>query len=166
MKAQISSLDLVFASFVLILILFGVYEAWNASNRSITAYQRNEMVRSALFRTSQQLVKTPGSPSNWQELNAIDQENVNVLGFAREENVLDYEKLDRAKAMDYETFKEVMGIDAGEIYVGVRSASTETPLYSIGSLEGDENARITRYAILNGSYVALEVVLSHEGGGG
>jgi len=90
------------ASILIFGIVIGMFmTSWNhvVSDQS---YLGTESVMMEAENTATFLVNTPGYPENW------DSETVDIVGFAEEENILDYEKIGEFGELDYTTQKDLM----------------------------------------------------------
>jgi len=159
-RGQSSSLDLVIASLLLVLIQIAIAQAWKMAVLRINSYADKKTLDNKLVDVSELLVATGGDPVDWYEKPQINPLTVNTIGFAGEDNVLDYARLDRAKTIGYDDFKEMLGLSKEEFRLTVRDV--ETPgagiAYEFGGEPSGTRASITRYALLNGS--VAEVTLS------
>jgi hypothetical protein len=110
MRAQVWSFDFmasVIVFFVIIAILFFSWEYITFQNEDLITF--NEMENNALSITDT-LIRTPGFPEHWNET------NVQIMGLASEENVLNETKILMFVQMDYDYAKRILGIPAYEFY--------------------------------------------------
>ncbi len=110
MKAQVWSFDFMASVLVFFMILAVLFFAWE-----YTTFQNedqiifNDMENSALT-LADSIIRTRGFPEYWNE------SNVQVLGLASEENVLNETKILMFVQMDYDSAKRILGIPAYEFY--------------------------------------------------
>ncbi len=101
MKGQMFSSDFVVSMLVFMGVLgMGVFALNEAMVGQSRFNEHNRMVREA-YRTSDLLVRTPGYPDDWTAA------NVQIVGFAESNHVLENEKLDEFASVS--TYKEQKG---------------------------------------------------------
>ncbi|MBU0761525.1 MAG: hypothetical protein KKD39_00725 [Candidatus Altiarchaeota archaeon] len=160
-KGQLSSIDLVFASLLVVFILLTVYEVWGTTVTKTGSYHQNRKINDMLSSISEALVTTAGNPPNWHELASVNPDNISSIGFAVRQNVLDYKKLDKAAELDYADLKNILGVGGDEISIKVYDLNAANRiLYDIGMDGGSTESRISRLAILNQTSVEVVVSLS------
>jgi len=103
-RGQISSIDLLVAILLFVLIFFSMRNIWidNLSSALIESNKFQIQVLSSEALDS--LLKTPGYPTNWTS------QNVQLIGLADKENVLNSIKVNSFKSLDYETAKSKLGL--------------------------------------------------------
>lgn len=110
MRAQLWSFDFmasVTVFFMILIVLFFVWEYTTFQNTEQIIF--NEMENKAMG-TADMLIRTSGLPRDWNET------NVQVLGLASEESVLNETKLLMFVNMDYDNTKYILGIPSHEFY--------------------------------------------------
>jgi hypothetical protein len=113
MRAQAWSFDFmasVVVFFVILTILFFAWEYITFQNEDLIIF--NEMENSALS-IADTLIRTPGFPEHWNET------NVQIMGLASEENVLNETKILMFVQMDYDYAKRILGVPAYHFYFQV-----------------------------------------------
>ena len=125
MKAQAWSTDFVVSAVIFVLIFALVLFTWNQ-----TLYQTQQKITLSKMQTlvseiSDSLIRTPGFPENW------NQTNVEILGFAEEENVLNATKIGMFLSMDNDTIKSVLGIENYDFFFEILY-----PNGSVGKING------------------------------
>ena len=157
-KAQVWSMDFALSLTIFMSALLTVAFAWNyISANSIGTQQMQELQLKALT-LSDSLIRTPGIPVDWNET------NVQVLGLASEENVLNVTKvrfLVNMSKNDYNRMLGLMDIGFYDFYFEVEDLNgsmfenTTTPV--------DQNSPIIvpieRYTIYNGRIAKARFVI-------
>jgi hypothetical protein len=87
MKAQVWSLDLVISIVVFLSVFLPLLFAWNHVNTQQQQQRLLDDAERTALSVSDALIRTMGMPENWNP------GNVNVIGLASEENVLDATKV-------------------------------------------------------------------------
>jgi hypothetical protein len=112
-RAQIWSFDFmasVVVFFMILTVLFFTWEYTTIQNEDQLIF--NDMENNALTITDS-MIRTRGFPEYWND------SNVQVLGLASEENVLNETKILMFVQMDYDSSRRVLGIPAYEFYFQV-----------------------------------------------
>ena len=87
-----------FASLLVFAVVIAVFiGAWDTRVSSQDRFTRQDTFREQAVHTSSFLVSTPGYPENWEN----DTENVTIVGFAKEDHLLDPEKLEEFRSFSY-----------------------------------------------------------------
>ena len=113
MKAQAWSFDFMASVTVFFLVVITLFFVWE-----YTVYQNteqmifNEMENKALM-TADMMIRTKGFPEQWND------SNVQLIGLADDENVLDETKMITFVGMDYENTKMILGIPSYEYFFQV-----------------------------------------------
>lgn len=113
MKAQVWSFDFaasVIVFFMIMSVLFFVWQYTTIQNEDQMLF--NDMENSALTITDT-LIRTRGFPEYWNA------SNVEILGLASEENVLNETKLLMFVQMGYDDSKRILGVPAYQFYFQV-----------------------------------------------
>ena len=110
------------------------------------------------------LVKNPGLPPDWASQHEVNSSTVSSIGFASKENILDYERLEKAESIGYDELKKILGLKKEEAHITVRdlSNSSRPVLFEYGLPSGDTSIVVRRYGLLNGSIVELQVSLYYS----
>ena len=125
MKVQAWSTDFV-ASLVIFVLMFAVVLfTWHQ-----TLYQTQQEImlskmQTLVYEISDSLIRMPGFPENW------NQTNVEILGFAEEENILNTTKIGMFLSMDNDTIKSVLGIENYDFFFEILY-----PNGSVGEING------------------------------
>ena len=164
-KAQISTLDLVIAVSIFIFILLTIMGAWNNTRLKIDLFEDKRKIYQKGLDVAEMLVKTQGDPVNWGELSVVDSSNVDAIGIASEDNVLDPEKLDKLGEIDYGELRRILGLSREEFNLTIYNISggSENSLYSFGQPPFNlTRVRISRYASLDDDIVELRLMLFYN----
>ncbi len=176
-KAQMFSLDLIFASIIFIGIITILINSWTtASNRAYydEQYKRLELSARSLANL---LLQTEGNPSNWTSA------SVSSIGLAQSTSLnrlnttfksrpaglnkrgawyLDSTKVNALQAMDYILSKTLMGLSADEHYYLIISQwnnSAYVPYYVLGMppyANATNVVGLERFALLNNNWARFE----------
>ena len=142
-KAQFFSSDF-FLSFVLFMLMFaGFYFAWEYSNELIAHSYALRNIETRGVQASDVLVRTKGSPENW------DSSNVNSLGIASSENIINHTLLSRLSSVEYNTSKFLIGLQAFDYYLLVEDFNSQQ-IFSYGlfpSTTAKTVIPVTRYVL-------------------
>ncbi len=154
-RAQISSIDLVLAIIVFSLLFVFFVSNWSTTVSSAkNAMKKNRMEFAAISATDL-LLKSPGSPSNWEQAPS----SVQMIGLASTPYTLSAAKLGNFTAMNYSQQKDLLGMQE-QFYFYIDNAAG-TRLYEDGNLTVKSNSivSITRYGILNGNKVKIGMMV-------
>jgi hypothetical protein len=160
-KGQVSGLDLTLGMVLVLFIMLSAYDVWGSTVSKMDAFQSHKALDDRLRDVSQLLVRTSGDPANWSSTREVDGSRVKSIGFAMSDNVLDYRRIEKAQAMDYDDLKEIMGLGKEELYVTVTELESgdKNVYYRIGRAPQWTRASANRYALLNGTIVEVKVSL-------
>jgi len=162
-KGQISTIDLVIASGIFISILLSAMFLWNDIVSKINRFEDRGLISQKALDISDMFIKTPGTPNGWYLLSPVDinSQNVSSVGFAVEDNVLDWERLSMLKQISYDESKNLIGLSKEEYNITIVNVSgnNNKVLYSAGQIPNTTNVLISRYGQLNGSIVRLDLRL-------
>lgn len=109
-------IDFMFGLFIFIIILGYLTAVWTLNLSTIeNNYVFDDMQRLA-FQTTDLLIKSEGAPGNWEEIADIN--DVNVIGLAESDRVINEQKLNRFKNLgaEYEKVKEILQIANYDFY--------------------------------------------------
>jgi hypothetical protein len=122
MKGQTFTPDFMASMLVFALILSVFLASWNLvlSSQSQDVSQSTAMLQAS--NTATLMISTPGYPNNWEE----DSVDVEIVGFAEPDHVLDEEKLKAFREKDYTEQRELL--QAGNFYMTVEN---ETGIISL-----------------------------------
>lgn len=145
-------MDFVFASLLFILILgFTVVAYSNYSDIYLINEEKRNLEASALS-VSELLVKSKGYPTDWEN----DVSNVQVIGLADSENVLDLDKVTAFGSITYNETKDLFGIE-NEFLITIKSVDRRS-MFSKGSeLVNTSSVSIERIVYFNRSVCRLGV---------
>lgn len=145
-KGQAVATDLLLGTtvfFAVFAILSGIW----INNAGIAVSERSfQELEAKAVQTAEFLVKVQGIPYNWQS-QAI--EEVNAIGLARKERVLDEKKVEKLQEWsvggNYSKLKEIMNVEGFEFYFKVSEFE--------GGFESSDNYNsiaIERFIVMNG----------------
>lgn len=97
-KAQTFMPDYLASLTVLAVLVVIFLSSWNAVISNQAEFSQEKQARLQAERTTSFLVSTPGHPESWEE----NPSNVNIVGFASSDHVLQWEKLDAFGDLSYD----------------------------------------------------------------
>lgn len=153
-KGQVNTLDFLIAVLVYAVVLIFIVGFWFASMMEIDRMVERNRMDSAAITISDLLIKSPGVPENWEE----GPSGAGTLGLAGSQNVLDPEKVSNFTSLDYNSSKEVLGVE-GDFYFYVEDLEGNR-LYETGLAElGEGVVPVMRFGVLEGEIVRMVVVV-------
>jgi|GEM_PF-2276637 len=161
-RGQISTLDLVVAAGIFISILLSVMWAWNSVLLKIDLFENKRRIYQKGLDVAELLVTTSGDPANWNELDVVNSNTVDVIGLVSEDNVLDQEKVNKFGEIDYDNQREILGLSKEDFNLTLYNVTDGIgdPLYSFGRYYSDiTQVRISRYAYMNDEIIELRLML-------
>lgn len=104
------------ASIVVFGVLLTIFlSSWNSVLNNQTEFKREDQMRFRGTHTTTFLVSTPGYPRDWEETG----KDLRIPGFANPDHLLQSDKLEAFRDLDYKQQKEVL--QAREFYMSVRN---------------------------------------------
>ncbi|MBN2014242.1 MAG: hypothetical protein JW778_03590 [Candidatus Altiarchaeota archaeon] len=160
-KAQISNFDLVIAAGIFLFILFVMIGTWGEMTNKINHFEDRRSTYYKGLDITEMLVKTPGNPPNWEQLDTLNPSTVYAVGFSSQPNVLDKDKLERFDTFEYEQMRDLLGLSREDFHLLIHDVkgADEIPLYSFGNSINRSHIRVDRYAILEDNLVRLSLKL-------
>lgn len=138
-KAQIATIDAIFASTIFIILIIIAFYNWNSySLRNYESSTFNEL-ELLTIQLADLMIKTPGSPNNW-ETNLS--RSPSIIGLAEFDRVLSKNKLTSFQNMSYNSTKTIMNIDRYEYYLLIKQENSS--ILELGSIPTKKSARIKR----------------------
>lgn len=152
------AVSVVIFAFVVSIVVF----AWNYSTQNSMDQVNFNILQNDVMMISDSLIRVSGLPEDWNDT------NVQVIGLADEENVLNSTKVLRFIGLDYGFTKSILGIGNYDFYFDIRypnntimeiSGTTLTKgIHPVG-----QDSRIVvpveRYVILDGNVGKMEFFL-------
>jgi len=158
-KGQGLAIDMTIAMFILFLVLAGLLGVWT---NNLEVINEEEIVRELNRKASQTmevLIRTPGSPDNWDTLTITE---VTSIGLASSDRVIDEDKLNTFKnfTANYDQVREKLKLGAFHYFFTMEGAddvnaglSTTADAYAVTvsrivNYKGEEaSAKLTIYHI-------------------
>jgi hypothetical protein len=160
------TLDMIVALFLFMVIVLSVLWLWGEAYRYV--YGMGDVrarMRKALD-LSDMLVKTSGNPVNWFELDDVTTDNTRSIGLAKEENVLDSNRLDKLNSSNVSIIKTIFGLSKEDFELTVTANWTTTPavFYNISSLDASSTKVyvVERVALLDDERVQLRLRIGYS----
>ncbi len=160
-RGQIVLTDILvaFAVFILIAdasILLWEYELGKVADTA----NRNQMEELARAASSQLL--TSGEPSNWEELDALNDSSLHSFGLTSSSNVVEWSKVQKISQLSdpssYGAVKRSLGLECCEAWFGVLYENgTVIGSFGNGTRSNGSSISIDRKAILNSSPVTVRL---------
>jgi len=154
-KAQIWSLDFALSLLIFMSALFAMALAWNFISASTLQNQELKELHMKAMTLSDALIRTSGIPQDW---NAT---NVQIIGLAQDENVLNATKVDYFTTMDYDRARALMDIGQYNFYFEVLDLNNTVQKNTTVPIS-DESVVVVpveRYAIYNDIIVKVKFVI-------
>ena len=161
-KGQISTLDLIVAILIFLSVIFMVLWARAEVTTNIWEYEGLEDYRDANLDLLDILLKTSGSPTDWESLNMSNASNydlVNSIGFVSEPSVIEPEKLAAFNQIPYNESRRMLGLGKEGFYIEISKGART--IAEFGRDEGAISA-FERPAILGNDTVILTLRLFRE----
>ncbi|MFH1588643.1 MAG: hypothetical protein ABIA76_04885 [Candidatus Diapherotrites archaeon] len=133
--------DLVFASFIFMLVLTMVISLYHTALVESNSLNRDELMQEKAFFAVERLLNSQGVPKNWHELSVND---INSIGLLNAEGIVSEDKLSAFINLgDYASAKEKFGIQNYEFYFYF-SFSGDPPVQSGLPLDADLDSVVLR----------------------
>ena len=146
------SLDFVFASLIFMIILGYSIVAYSNSIEQIKSDISKNKIESEVFSISQILVKSPGTPANWEDNPGA----VVVIGLAGSENILSLEKVDAFDSLSINETKDILGINH-DFYIQIESIDGDKFFSKGTELANSSSVSIERVVYYNQSICKLVI---------
>jgi len=154
-RAQIWSLDFALSLLIFMSALFAMVLAWNFISASTLQNQEMKELQLKVLTLSDSLIRTSGIPPDWNTT------NVQIIGLAQDENVLNATKVDYFVGMDYDTARVLMDIGQYNFYFEVVDLNntvqknTTVPISNQSALV----VPVERYAIYDDVIVKVRFII-------
>ncbi|MFH1750728.1 MAG: hypothetical protein ABH863_03560 [Candidatus Micrarchaeota archaeon] len=167
MRGQLFSIDFIVAlSLILFLFALSLYVSDSVAS-AINSNELNSELRSAAAGALSQLLETPGSPSNWQEME-FSETGINSLGIASGRNVIDVARVDyffqigNSDPGNYALIKRMLALDLpGSNYSLIVEDANGILIYDLGPIPQSPFITVSgqRIALLEGEPVLVNLKL-------
>lgn len=154
-KAQVWSLDFVASLVIFFMVFISVFFIWSYTNIQNMEQRTFDDMQVLALTISDSLVRTKGVPENWNS------SNVNVIGLAEGENVLDPVKVSEFLSMGNNEYNLTKNILTGKYDFFFSITDLNGTLYGkIGSKPTDRTiVPVERYCLYNDRVVKVELAL-------
>ncbi len=159
-KGYMGTLDLIVAMIVFLAIIYMIIWVGDETQRTVVSFENSQAYKDKAISIADVLLKTRGSPGNWEHISNATNWNVTSIGIASEPNVLDEKKLDMLKAFDgssYANTTRLLGLTSENYHIELLNIRNHT-VYSVGR-PGPPLSSIERFAILDGETVRFRFSL-------
>lgn len=148
--------EFLLVSFLLVGLLVASISFWNSGNTNLSESILKRDLEKTAISLSDQLVKSPGHPEDWEE----DLSKAASVGLVGHDRKLKQPKIDQLVAMNYDQLKELLGIPGYQLRVRISSLEDSVKFESGLSPTNPEavtNSR--RAAVLGKEIVFVDVML-------
>lgn len=161
-KGQINSIDFMFALFLFLFMVAWLLSIWTGNLGVALAEQAFGEMREKSFQIADVLVRTQGTPENWEELGVYE---TDAIGLAVKDRVVDAEKVSAFveaghSAADYNRTKEIFGIVPFDYYFelhGVEDLET-----GVAAREGETAVSTERTVMYKGGEATVRITIHGE----
>lgn len=152
MRCQIISVDLSVS--ILLFISFFAAAALMFQFMLSESYEIRTLdyMNTLSFSVSDALVRTAGLPEGWNSSYVVS------VGFASEDGVIDYGKLEEFSLMDYSAASEAIGTEGFDFFISIENRTSEILSYGIGPPEDSFASASARYCLLENNSIRTPVV--------
>ena len=148
-----SSVDFIFASLIFLILFTYVVSIYSIHASRYLAEQTRVEMEAKAIEVSELLVKTQGSPYNWEN----DTSSIAVIGLADQENVISHSKVVSFSSLSYDDAKNYLGISR-DFHISL-VINNSTTVFTKGNSTNTSSVSIRRPIIYNSSYGWLTVRL-------
>ncbi|MFC2162308.1 hypothetical protein ACFLRF_01385 [Candidatus Altiarchaeota archaeon] len=148
-RGQIFSTDLLLALFIFSLITAIFFSTWQYNKNRLTFEQNLRRLEVIANTVSEILVKTPGSPVDWETDPNFN--NLTSIGLAKLPRHIDPAKLSTLPQVPADQLKDVLGIEHNEVLIELKTIDGNT-IRKIGTKPASEYS------------VTVRRIVSYEGG--
>lgn len=159
-KGQIWSIDFIVSVVIFIIMITALFFSFDILSRD--AQKQNELLlmQDLVLEVTESLVRSPGYPLDW------DNETVGIIGLARDENVLDQNKVMEFLNVSYNSSRAFLSMTYYDFNFSIEYLNG-----SVMNLDGFDISKgidcsyasdvlaVNRFVILNGSISKLKLVL-------
>lgn len=115
-KSQISIIDLFSALVIFIIMMIALILFWNQYSSRLDTKLQNEEMYSAAIRSADQLSRTQGIPTAWEE----NESGIQALGLAKYPNIISKQKLLSLQYLDYDKVRTLLNIKKYNYYLNMK----------------------------------------------
>jgi hypothetical protein len=160
-RGQAYIADMGVAVFIFMVIVLSILALWAETYRHVFGVgERGPLWRRAVD-VSELLVKTNGDPVNWFEKGQVNTSNTYHIGLAKEENVLDKNRLDKLNTTNKTVINTIFGLAGDRFELTVTANWTDNPrlLYNISTFNGNESRvySVDRIVLYNRDWALLRL---------
>ena len=153
-KAQIVTTDLFIAIVIFTIIMSIIIISWGRYTAKLDDRLNYDEMQSRAFQISNLLVKSQGSPSNWENGG-----NAESLGLASRDRILSSSKVDAFANLSYGNITKLLGIRNYDFYFKLKDFENNT-LVLVGNIPaGNFAVNLRRYVIYENEEAVMEFAL-------
>jgi hypothetical protein len=106
-------------------------------------------------RASEQLVRSPGAPANWEE----DVSSLRALGLAEDYGVISRDKVDELANIEYDTLREHLGMGGKEFYMRIHTPEGQI-IKEVGEAPGGNTVvNVRRIGLMDNATVLVDLMV-------
>ncbi len=154
-KAQLAMIDLMVAMGISLIMIAAIVISWNNIMNEINEKKGLDDIHIKLLQVSDVLISSYGTPSSWEK----DVNNIESLGLATSDRVLNTAKLTAASSLSTSTITSLLQLQTYKLTVDIIKNSDSTLLYQIKSTNDSPSGTIivlNRLAILENEVVKVK----------
>ncbi|MDD5022951.1 MAG: hypothetical protein PHU63_02170 [Candidatus ainarchaeum sp.] len=154
-KGQLNSVDLLISTTVFALLIVFLIGFWFVEIMDIQKITKKTELEAQAISLSDILIKSPGVPKNWENENS---EEINMIGLASSDNIIDEDKVKKFINMSYSENKEIFGIE-NDFYFYIEDLNGNR-LYQTGnSTIEKQSVTVTRFGVLDNIEVKMRLIV-------
>ena len=157
-KGQVFSMDLLLAVVIFIIVVGILMATWNFNKNRMDEAAWSGSLEDIAYTTSDSLVMTPGSPSNWEE----NTSGVVSLGLSRVERNIDERKIDSIVSIDVVVLRNLTHAGVNNISITLLDASGNVLKKAGVDPVGEYFVSSSRVVIYNGEMAVLKVMVGGD----
>lgn len=158
-KGQVLSIDLLIATAIFLFILNTSVLIWNSELSRKNDMEARKWMEESARTTSNQLVTSQGDPSDWQNLQELNESSLHSLGLVDSRNMLNQKKVDKLSLLsntNYALIKRVIGLEAYNVTIYLIS-NKSSMIFGTEPASEEGVISVDRFALLNDSKVTIRM---------
>lgn len=155
-KAQFSSIDLVMAIFIFMLIIVALFYNYDSLGKKVSSTELEQDMGLILTYATESLISTDGLPTNWNLVSDFNTSSVYALGLANSPNVLSEDKINFLISIndtDYEDVKTILGVLGPGYEFGFDYYKHNGTDYELNETFGNHNTSASKVLVSQRNFV-------------
>lgn len=155
-KSQFSSLDLIFALFIFLMVLVSLFFNYDSISDKISYDDVNQDMNLILTYATESLMSTAGEPANWDLLFDFNTSSIKALGLFVKPGVLSENKLEyflTLNGSNYTSAKTILGILGPGYEFGFDLYYYNGTSYNLNNTFGGANLSATKVLISQRNFI-------------